>query len=111
LFILVGTSPLSNPMLFAVIAIAGLLSGVTSPSRDMLVRGATPRGAAGKVFGFVYSGLDAGSALAPLIIGRLLDHQQPTLVFWMMALALAAAIFTAVTLKRNTPAPAVVPAE
>jgi len=111
MFILVGTSPLTNPMLFAVIGIAGFLSGVTTPSRDMLVRGATPRGAAGKVFGFVYSGLDAGSAVAPLVIGRLLDHREPTLVFWMMALALAAAIFTAVTLRRNSPAAMAAPAE
>jgi MFS family permease len=111
MLILIGTSPLSNPMLFAVITITGFLSGITTPSRDMLVRGATPRGSAGKVFGFVYSGLDAGSAVAPLAIGRLLDHQQPGLVFWMMALALAAAIFTAVALKRNSPAPVAVPAE
>jgi MFS family permease len=103
LFILVGTSPLPNLALFFIIGVAGFLVGITTPSRDMLVRGATPKGATGKVFGFVYSGLDAGSAITPLCIGYMLDHHVPTLVFWMMAVALAAAIFTAVTLRRNSP--------
>jgi len=46
-------------------AMTGFSMGVTAPSRDMLVRAATPRGSSGKVFGFVYSGLDVGSLIAP----------------------------------------------
>ena len=33
--------------------------------RDLIVRAATPRGATGRVYGFVYSGLDSGAALVP----------------------------------------------
>ncbi|HYM30801.1 MAG TPA: MFS transporter [Candidatus Cybelea sp.] len=110
LFLLVGNAALPELALFAAVGFAGFLSGITTPSRDMLVRGATPRGSTGKVFGFVYSGLDAGSAVTPLCIGLILDHQRPSLVFWVMAAALACAIFTAVTLKRSSPA-VPVPAE
>jgi MFS transporter, FSR family, fosmidomycin resistance protein len=63
------------------IVIAGFGFGCTTPSRDMLVRSATPAGATGTVFGFVYSGLDLGSAMTPPFLGLLLDHHQPRLVF------------------------------
>jgi MFS family permease len=58
-------------------ALIGLGVGVAGPSRDLLVRhaataqfGAT---AYGRVYGFVYSGLDIGLAIAPLVFGPLLD--------------------------------------
>jgi MFS family permease len=58
-------------------ALIGLGVGVAGPSRDLLVRhaataqfGAT---AYGRVYGFVYSGLDVGLAIAPLVFGPLLD--------------------------------------
>src|SRR3546814_15347493 len=66
--------PLPDVLLIACIAGAGFLFGLTTPSRDLIVRGSTPKGASGRVFGFVYSGLDAGSALVALIMGRLRDH-------------------------------------
>ncbi len=55
------------------VALAGLCAGVAGPSRDMLVRRVTPRGATGSVYGLVYSGMDTGSALAPLAFGVMLD--------------------------------------
>ncbi|WP_459614745.1 MFS transporter [Bordetella sp. 2513F-2] len=56
-----------------VVALAGFCSGVAAPSRDMLIRRVTPRGATGSVYGLVYSGMDVGSALGPLAFGLLLD--------------------------------------
>ena len=44
-------------LVIAILALAGFALG-TLPSRDMLVRQVTPRGASGRVFGFVYSGLE-----------------------------------------------------
>ena len=41
--------------------LTGFALGATGPSRDMIVRNATPQGAAGRVYGFVYSGLDLGA--------------------------------------------------
>ena len=49
----------------------------------MIVRNATPPGASGKVFGFVYSGLDVGSFLAPPIFGFLMNHGLPAAMFWI----------------------------
>ena len=37
----------------------------------------------GKVFGFVYSGLDVGSFSAPPLFGFLLGAGMPTVIFWI----------------------------
>jgi FSR family fosmidomycin resistance protein-like MFS transporter len=71
--------PLSG--LIPCIAVAGFAWGCTTPSRDMLVRSAAPAGATGTIFGFVYSGLDLGSAMTPPFLGLLLDHHLPRLIF------------------------------
>jgi MFS family permease len=55
------------------VALAGMLSGVAAPSRDMLIRRVTPKGATGTVYGLVYSGMDVGSSLAPVVFGLMLD--------------------------------------
>jgi len=61
----------------------------------MLVRGATPAGATGKVFGFVYSGLDLGAAVTPPVLGFFIDRGEPRMVFLLSAAALALTIATA----------------
>lgn len=63
------------PPHYAVVAVglAGFCSGVASPSRDMLIRRVTPKGATGTVYGLVYSGMDVGSSFAPLLFGAMLD--------------------------------------
>lgn len=55
------------------LAFAGLCSGIAGPSRDMLIRRVAPKGASGSVYGLVYSGMDTGGALAPLMFGVMLD--------------------------------------
>ena len=40
----------------------------------MMIKRATPKGATGRVYGTVYSGLDVGFALAPLAFGVLMDN-------------------------------------
>lgn len=109
LLLLVGSVALSEAALIGAVLLAGFLSGTTTPSRDMLVRAASPKGATGRVFGFVYSGLDAGSAFAPAVIGLLLDRGHPALVFWFVAAALLAAAGSALLLRqgaRRLPQPA-----
>jgi len=67
-------SGLLTPWLaLAFVTLGGFCAGVVSPSRDMLVRRATPKHATGAVYGLVYSGMDAGSAIAPVAFGLLLD--------------------------------------
>jgi MFS family permease len=87
--------------LVLVIAVGGFAWGCTTPSRDMLVRGAAPAGAMGAVVGFVYSGLDLGSAITPPFFGFLLDHHLPRLIFVVTAGILLLAISTAFVVGRN----------
>lgn len=67
------------------LALAGLCVGATGPSRDMIVRASTPAGATGRVYGFVYSGLDVGSLSTPVFYGWLMDHGLPQGVFYTVA--------------------------
>ena len=73
--------------------------GFAGPGRDLLVRRAATsrfgRSSFGRVYGFVYSGLDAGQALSPLVFGPVLDagHFRRPLV--AIALLQAAALLTA----------------
>jgi MFS family permease len=79
----IATQTVPALLLPVVLALAGFAGGVTNPSRDMIVRNATPPGASGKVFGFVYSGLDVGSFLAPPVFGVLMAHGLPAAIFWI----------------------------
>lgn len=79
-------------------AAAGFSGGITNPSRDLIVRASTPPGATGKVYGFVYSGLDVGSMVTPLIFGWLLDRGEPATVFYTVVAVLVASILTVLQL-------------
>ena len=100
LVMIVGLVDLGIGALVVMISAAGFCSGMTAPSRDMMVRGATPPGSTGKVFGFVYSGLDLGSAFVPPVLGLFLDHGIPIGVFALTAVALAVCIAIAYALQR-----------
>jgi MFS family permease len=84
---------------------SGFAGGLVNPSRDLLVRAATPAGATGKVYGFVYSGLDAGSIAAPVIFGWLLDRGAPAGVFYAVVGVLALSILTVLRLPARSPQP------
>ena len=58
----------------AVLAATGFAVGVGGPSRDLMIKKATPKGATGRVYGMVYSGLDTGFAISPLIFGVFMDR-------------------------------------
>jgi MFS family permease len=79
----VATLAVSPMLLPVVLFLAGFAGGTTGPSRDMIVRGITPPGASGKVFGFVYSGLDVGSFIAPLLFSRIMEAGHPATMFWI----------------------------
>ena len=72
--------------------IAGLGTGVAGPSRDLLIKRATPAGATGRVYGMVYSGLDAGLAVSAPIFGWLLDHDMPRSIFFGAGAAMLGAM-------------------
>jgi MFS family permease len=98
---LLATGALAPTLLPIVLGLTGFCHGATGPSRDMLVRAATPPGASGKVFGFVYSGLDLGSCLTPLAFGWLLDHGDPRLLFVAVGILMLCTIGTVVQVRRS----------
>jgi MFS family permease len=84
---------------------AGFAGGLTNPSRDLIVRAATPPGATGKVYGFVYSGLDVGSIAAPVIFGWLIDRGDAAAVFYAVVVVLAVSIATVLQLPGRAAQP------
>ena len=80
----------------------GLGAGIAGPSRDLLIRAAAPKNATGRVYGVVYSGLDAGVAIAPLLFGALMDASRPAWVFICIGVFQMLAILTAVGVGSNT---------
>jgi MFS family permease len=73
LLVVLAVGAVAPPFAMVLVGLAGFCSGVASPSRDMLIRRVTPKGATGTVYGLVYSGMDVGSSLAPAGFGLMLD--------------------------------------
>jgi MFS family permease len=98
LVIALGSLPaLAVPALFGAM---GFASGIAGPSRDLLVKRSTPENATGRVFGIVYSGLDIGQAISPLIFGALMDHQQYRGVWLGLVFMQAVLITSAFNVRR-----------
>jgi MFS transporter, FSR family, fosmidomycin resistance protein len=74
LLALCGVGLLGATATMVVLAITGFAVGIGGPSRDMMIKKATPKGATGRVYGLVYSGLDTGFAISPLVFGAFMDH-------------------------------------
>ena len=100
---LVLIMPLPGIALPAVMGAAGFAVGATNPSRDAIIRRATPAGSTGRVYGFVYSGLDLGSTLAPALFGWFVDRGFPAGVFAVVVLAFLVAILTVLDIRRRAP--------
>jgi MFS family permease len=88
---------------WSVVTLMGLMGagvGFSGPSRDILVRRAATTtfgvGSYGRIYGFVYSGIDTGLALAPIVFGYFMDAGKYSNVLWGVAilqvLAIAAAL-------------------
>jgi MFS family permease len=106
---IVGAIAFAGPpagVLLPLLALAGFAVGATGPSRDLIVRRATPAGASGRVYGFVYSGLDLGATVGPVVIGAMLDAGLARGVFLLVAALLVVAIGTAMEARRATAAAA-----
>jgi len=74
LLALCGTGFFGATLTMVVLAATGFAVGIGGPSRDMMIKKATPKGATGRVYGLVYSGLDTGFAISPLIFGVFMDR-------------------------------------
>ena len=81
IILLVGTVGGAPAMLITAMGVAGFLSGMIMPSRDMLVRAAAPPGAVGRTFGIVTTGFSVGGTIGPMLFGWIMDCGAPRWVF------------------------------
>ncbi len=96
LVLTIGTIGFGPALLVLVMGLAGLLSGLIQPSRDMLVRAAAPAGAVGRAFGIVTIGFSIGGTIGPMLFGWIMDRGAPRWIFGasvvFMLLTVAAAL-------------------
>jgi MFS family permease len=79
--LLLSTGFISIDLIPIIFFALGFGYGVVAPSRDLLVKKATPQGVAGRVYGIVYSGSDLGAAVGPFIFGFFMDAGLPKALF------------------------------
>ena len=96
----IGLAPLPALAIPALFGVMGFASGIAGPSRDLLVKRSTPDNASGRVYGIVYSGLDIGQAVAPLVFGRLMDQGQYAGVWLGLVMAQLLLITSAFNVRR-----------
>jgi MFS transporter, FSR family, fosmidomycin resistance protein len=82
---LVGFIDFSSFALVLMMSLSGFFGGLVAPSRDLLVRSATPEGAFGRVFGFVSTGFNIGAMIAPMMYGAFMDRGEPRALFLLSA--------------------------
>jgi MFS family permease len=92
--LLIAKINLGDILLIAAMSLGGLFFGIIMPSRDMIVRAATPPGSFGTVFGFVTTGFNVGGVISPLIFGLAMDHGAPQ---WVFLLVVAFCVVTVAT--------------
>lgn len=90
----IGLLPLPVFVIMVLFAGMGLLQGSVRASRDMMVRAVTPEGSTGKVFAFVMTGLNVGSAVTPVLFGLMLDLGGARWVFLLVSVFFLLAVAT-----------------
>lgn len=104
--LLIGSVDLGSVLLVAVMTLSGPAYGIIMPSRDMMVRAATPAGSFGKVFGFVSTGFSIGGMIAPPLYGFIMDKGDPYWIFVVAAGLMLVGTLTAVGRSRIATRPA-----
>jgi len=95
----VTSFPVPAVVLPTAFGLAGFASGLTGPSRDMIVRAIATPETRGRIFGFVYSGYDLGSAVVPLVLASILDHGTSTWIAPIIAASYLAMIAVVMTVR------------
>jgi FSR family fosmidomycin resistance protein-like MFS transporter len=80
--LLIALVPMNYFLMALTFGFAGIWHGIIRPSRDMMVRQVTPAGSTGKVFGFIFAGQSFGGAIAPIVLGAILDNFPPVWIFY-----------------------------
>ncbi len=98
--LVIGFAPVPALAVPALFAAMGFAAGISGPSRDLIVKRATPEGSTGRVYGVVYSGLDIGQATAPLVFGLMMDRQMYQGVWLGLVVVQAMLITSAFNVRR-----------
>ena len=106
IMLVIAVFTLSPLVLTTLMTLAGFLSGVIAPSRDMLVRNAAPPGAAGRAFGIVSTGFNFSGILAPLLYGFIMDQHMPHWVFGASVVFMLMTVLLALVTDRKSQRPA-----
>jgi MFS family permease len=101
--IAIATVALPTIPLIAALTSAGFLGGLIAPSRDMMVRNATPAHAAGRAFGIVSTGFNFSGIASPLLFGWIMDQSLPHWVFGTSAIFMILTVGLAVFTDRSPP--------
>ena len=101
ILLLVAAVELPQLALTAAMGLAGFLSGVIAPSRDMMVRNAAPAGAAGRAFGIVSTGFNIGGIISPLLFGWIMDRNLPHWVFGVSVAFMVLTVLLALATERS----------
>jgi MFS family permease len=101
ILLLVTMVVLPQLLLISAMGLAGFLSGVIAPSRDMMVRNAAPPGAAGRAFGIVSTGFNIGGIISPLLFGWVMDQNQPHWVFGGSVVFMVLTVILALVTERS----------
>jgi hypothetical protein len=111
---IIASGSMPTLALWPLMAVMGFGVGLAGPGRDLLVRRAATsrfgRDAFGRIYGFVYSGLDTGQALSPVLVGPLLDAGRFRQALVAVALLQTAGLFTALRVGSRVRAASVVAA-
>jgi MFS transporter, FSR family, fosmidomycin resistance protein len=101
LSLLIASGWVPTASVIVLLGIVGFGAGIAGPSRDLLVRAVTPKNATGRVYGVVYSGMDVGQAIGPLLFGALMDAHHAAWVFILIGVFQILALVTAVGVGSN----------
>jgi len=100
----IGLVPMAPLPLMLAMGVSGFLTGVITPSRDLLVKQASPPGAAGRVFGIVTTGFLIGATIGPLLFGYLMDQHLPRFVFFGAVVFMVLTVLVAMLEERRVAA-------
>ena len=101
ILLIVAAVNLPQLLLIGAMSLAGFLSGVIAPSRDMMVRNAAPPGAAGRAFGIASTGFNFGGIISPLLFGWIMEHGRPHWVFGVSVVFMVMTVILALATERN----------
>ena len=81
--VLMAVVPPLSTLVYPLFVVTGCMFGFGFASRDMVVSSLAPPGSSGKVFAFVFSGLDIGAAGIPIVYGYMLGASRPLELFYL----------------------------